>query len=126
MSVKYLGWGPCTDSLLPMRAKFGVLRSHDKFRLDQFIMSPSSGKKIAVVWTLAFCDVANWRHMEKVEHGCTTTNLPLSKFQQSENRFPTPAPSWRNRTPKFHPWEARPSQAWSHEGEIRGLPNLAW
>ena len=39
--------GSCTDPLLPMRAKFGVLlktygvRLRAKFRLDQFILSPS-------------------------------------------------------------------------------------
>jgi len=27
---------------------------------------------------LAFCDVANWWHAEKVECGCTIANLPLS------------------------------------------------
>jgi len=42
----------CTDSLLPMRAKFGVLyQTHGlrllaKFRLDRFILSPSGGKNI--------------------------------------------------------------------------------
>jgi len=33
----------------------------------------------AVFWTSAFSGVANWQQSEKVEHGCTTTNLPLSK-----------------------------------------------
>ena len=33
----------------------------------------------AVFWTSAFSDVDSWRQSEKVEHGCTTTNLPLSK-----------------------------------------------
>ena len=28
-------------------------------------------------WTLAFSVVANWQQSEKVECGCTTTNLPL-------------------------------------------------
>jgi len=28
--------------------------------------------------TSAFSVVANWQQSEKVEHGCTTTNLPLS------------------------------------------------
>ena len=28
--------------------------------------------------TSAFSDVDSWRQFEKVEHGCTTTNLPLS------------------------------------------------
>jgi len=32
----------------------------------------------AVVWTSAFSVVANWQQSEKVEHVCTTTNLPLS------------------------------------------------
>ena len=29
-------------------------------------------------WTSAFSGVAIWQHSEKVEHGCTTTNLSLS------------------------------------------------
>ena len=28
-------------------------------------------------WTSAFSLVANWQQSDKVEHGCTTTNLPL-------------------------------------------------
>ena len=31
-----------------------------------------------IFWTSAFSDVANWQQSEKVEHRCTTTNLPLS------------------------------------------------
>ena len=31
-----------------------------------------------VFWTSAFSDVADWHQSQKVEHGCTTTNLPLS------------------------------------------------
>jgi len=44
-------WGCCTDSLLSMRAKFGVLqqtngiRLRAKFRLDWFILSNSVGEK---------------------------------------------------------------------------------
>ena len=30
------------------------------------------------LWTSAFSDVDSWRQFEKVEHGCTATNLPLS------------------------------------------------
>ena len=29
-------------------------------------------------WTSAFSGVANWQQPKKVEHGCTTANLPLS------------------------------------------------
>jgi len=32
----------------------------------------------AVFWTSAFSGVADWQQSEKIEHGCTTTNLPLS------------------------------------------------
>jgi len=32
----------------------------------------------AVFWTPVFSVVANWQQSEKVEHRCTTTNLPLS------------------------------------------------
>ena len=31
----------------------------------------------AVFWTLAFRVVANWQQSDKVEHGCTTANIPL-------------------------------------------------
>jgi len=33
----------------------------------------------AIFWTSVFNGVASWRQSEKVEHACTTTNLPLSK-----------------------------------------------
>jgi len=70
-----------------MRAKFGEvqqihgIRFHAKFRLDRFILSPSGGEKkhfFAVFTTSAFSVVANRQQSEKVEHGCTTTNFPLS------------------------------------------------
>ena len=32
----------------------------------------------AIFWTSAFRGVANWQQSDKVEHGCTTTNLALS------------------------------------------------
>jgi len=32
----------------------------------------------AIFWTSAFSVVTNWQQSDKVEHGCTTTNLPLS------------------------------------------------
>jgi len=50
----------CTDRLLSMRAKFGVLeqthgiRSPAKFRLDRFILSSSGGEKPPVF--VNFCD----------------------------------------------------------------------
>jgi len=97
--------GSCTDPLLPMRAKFGALqqtngvRLRAKFRIDQFILSPSGGKKnpnFAVFWTSAFCGVASWQQCEKVEHGCTMHNYRPSPIQRHQNRFCVPTPSWRN------------------------------
>ena len=71
------------------------------FRLDRFILSPSVGEKsqfLPFFWTSAFSVVASWQQSvynafsgtlnptqsnpiqsDKVEHGCTTTNLSLSK-----------------------------------------------
>jgi len=31
----------------------------------------------AIFWTSPFSVVANWQQSDKVEHGCTTTDLPL-------------------------------------------------
>ena len=33
---------------------------------------------LRIFWTSAFSGVANWQQLEKVGHGYTTTNLPLS------------------------------------------------
>jgi len=66
--------GPCTDPLLPVRAKFSVLeqtrgvRLPAKFRLDRFILSPSGGENpqfLPFFWTSAFSDVAHWQQYEK-------------------------------------------------------------
>ena len=88
-----------------MRGKFGVLwqthgiRLRAKFRLDRFILSPSVGEKktiFAVFCTSAFSVVAIWQQSDKVEHGCTTTSLPLSngiKIVSVLQRLN----SWRNR-----------------------------
>jgi len=71
-----------------MRAEFGVLQQTRgiglpvKFRLDRVILSSCGDEKkptiFAVFWTSAFSDGANWHQSRKVEHGCTTTKLPLS------------------------------------------------
>jgi len=74
-----------------MTVKFGeLLQTHStrlpaEVRLDRYILSSCGGEKkqflrfFAVFWTSAFSDVANCHQSQKVEHGCTTTNLPLSK-----------------------------------------------
>jgi len=42
---------------------------------------PSVGEEpqfLPFFWTSAFSVVSSWQQSDKVEHGCTTTNLPLS------------------------------------------------
>jgi len=51
------------------------LRRRTKFRFDRFILKKT---KVCHFWTSAFCGVTSWQQSEKVEHGCTTTNLALS------------------------------------------------
>jgi len=55
-------------------------------------------------WTSACSGVTSWQQSEKVEHGCTTANSPIQRYQ---NRFCTRTPSWRN--PVLNLWR---SKAW--------------
>ena len=100
-------WGSYTGPLLPMRVTFGVLKQTKRqissecvhsvgFRwpkttiFGQFWLLGASRSVYSIAlwrrkkqflpffWTSAFSDVDSWRKSEKVEHGCTTTNLPLS------------------------------------------------
>ena len=81
--------GSCTDPLLPMRAKFGALqqtngvRLRAKFRIDQFILSPSGGEKPQFLpnFRLRHSVVSPvGSNVRKLNTGaqCTTTDLPLS------------------------------------------------
>ena len=60
-----------------------TLRLRAKFRIDRFIVSLCGGETpqlfpiFAIFWTSAYSVVAIWQQSDKVEHGCTTTNLPL-------------------------------------------------
>jgi len=112
--------------------------------LDRFILSPSGGEKktiFAIFWTSAFSDVDSWRLSEKVEHGCTTINLPLSngikissvlqhlhgeigrtnsdvqKRDGQTKHDGQKSMTDRQKTPRFFPATAA--------GEIRAPPNLA-
>ena len=54
-----------------------------KFHLNRLMVSHSSSQAEETptffrFWTSAFCGVANWQHVDKVERVCTTTKLPLS------------------------------------------------
>ena len=79
--------GSCIDALLPMRAKFMYAVADPRCTFTCEISSRSvysvvlcRGKTpiFAVFWTSAFSDVASWHQSQKVQHGCTITNLPLS------------------------------------------------
>ena len=105
-----------------------------KFRLDRFILSPSVGEKppiFVVFWPSAFSVVANWQQSDKVEHGCTTTNLPLSngikivsilqRLHGEIGRTISDVQKRDEQTYKNSTFLATPAA-----GEIRAPPNLAW
>ena len=84
-------------------------------------------------WTLAFSGVANWQQSEKVDHGCTTTNLLLSNgikivsvLQRLHgeigrtNSDVQKRDEQTDRQTKNSTFLATPAA-----GEIRALPNLA-
>jgi len=100
-------WGSCTGPVLLMRVTFGVLKQTKRpissecvhsvgFRWPKttifgkfWLLGASRSvyfialwrrktQIFAIFWTSAFSDVDSWRQSEKVEHGYTTTNLPLT------------------------------------------------
>ena len=91
----------------------------------------------ATFWTSAFSVVANWQQSKKVEHGCTTTNFPLSNgikivsvVQRLHGESGAQALTFKSVTDrqtntqtnkKNSPFLAAPAA-----GEIRAPPNLAW
>jgi len=95
----------------------------------------------AIFWTSAFSGVANCQQSDKVEHGCTTTNLPLpngmkiisvlqrlhgeigrtnSDVQKLDGQPDRQTDKQTNRQ-KNSTFLATPAA-----GEIRAPPNLAW
>ena len=134
---------PCTDPLLPMRAKFSVLEQTHGVRLPDKISSRSVYSVVlwrrnppifAVFWTSVFSDVANCHQSQKLEHGCTTTNLPLSNgikivsvLQRLHGEIRRTISDVQKRDiqtdklTKNSTFLAAPAV-----GEIRAPPNLAW
>jgi len=98
---------------------------------------PLAAKKrtiFAVFWTSAFSDVAIWQQSEKVEHECTTTNLPLSNgikivsvLERLHGKIGYTISDVQkrdeqtDRQTKNSTFLATPAA-----GEIRAPPNLAW
>jgi len=92
----------------------------------------------AVFWTSSFCVVANWQQSEKVEHGCTTTNLPLSNGIKTVSVLQRlHSEIWRTisdvqkrdeQTDRQTDKQTKNSTflATLAAGEIRAPPNLAW
>jgi len=124
----------CTDPLLPMRAKFGMLEQtygiclRAKFRLNRFILSPfiSENPKFAIFCTSVFCDVASWRQSEKVEHGCTSTNLSLSNGIKIVSVLqPLHGTTWRT-TLTFKAWwtNSEPDRQTDKKLDVFGLAPL--
>jgi len=83
----------------------------------------------AVFWTLAFSDVANWHRSQKVEHGCTTTNLPLSNGIKIVSVLQClHGEIWRTNSDvqKRDGQTDRQTKKTQCFNEIQAPPNLAW
>ena len=88
----------------------------------------------AVFRTSAFSGVANWQQSEKVEHGCTSTNLPLSngvKIVSVLQRLHGEIRSTISDVQKHDEETDRQTKnstflATPAAGEIRAPPNVAW
>jgi len=84
----------------------------------------------AVFWTSAFSGVANWQQYEKVEHGCTTINLPLSngiKIVTVLQRLHGEIGRTNSYVQKRDGQTKKETQRlWPTRREIRAPPNLAW
>ena len=89
---------------------------------------------VAVFWTSAFSVVANWQQSDKDEHGCTTTNLPLSngiKIVSVLQRFHGEIGCTISDVQKHDEQTDRQTDkktflATKAAGEIHDPPNLAW
>ena len=125
-------------SPLPVRAKFGVLEqthgmhSRVKFRLDWFIVSSSGGENpqfLPFFWTSAFSVVASSQQSENVEHGSTTTNIPLCsdiKTVSVLQRLCGEIGRTISDVQKRDEQTDKQTKYSTAAGEIRAPPNLAW
>jgi len=84
-------------------------------------------------WTSAFSGVAIWQQSEKVEHGYTTTNLPLSNgikivsiLQRLNGEIGGTISDVQTRDEQTNKQKNSTFLAASAAGEIRAPPNLAW
>ena len=111
--------GSCTDPLLPMRAKSGVLqlthsrRLRVKICLDQFILLPSGGEKTQFfpfigLQHLVMSTVGG--NLRKLNTGAQLQPSPIQRYQ---NHFCTPSSGW-HRVHKL--WC---SKAWRHKKRDR-------
>ena len=84
-------------------------------------------------WSLALSGVANWQQSEKVEHGCTTTNLAPSKgikivsvLQRLHGEIGRTISDVQKSDGQTDRQKNSTFLATPAAGEIRAPPNLAW
>ena len=89
----------------------------------------------AIFWTSAFSGVANCQRSEKVEHKCTTTNLPLSNgikivsvLQRLRGEIGHTISDVQKRDEQTDKQTDKKINVFGRPaaGEIRAPPNLAW
>ena len=89
---------------------------------------------LAIFWSSAFSDVANWHQSQKVEHGCTSTSLPVSngiKIVFVLQRLHGEIGCTNSNVQKRDGQTNRQTKNSTFlvavaAGEIRAQPNLAW
>jgi len=101
-----------------------------------FYLSPSVGENhqfLPFFWTSAFSVVANWQQSDKVEHECTTTNLPLcndikivSVLKRLHGEIGRTISDVQKRDGQTNRQKNSTFLATPAAGEIQASPNLAW
>jgi len=98
--------GSCTNSFLPMTAKFGVQMSTVYAYMPNFVSIETPF--YAVFWTSALVS----RAVEHAFSGTRMHNYKPSPIQRYQNRFCTPTHSWRNQAHTISDVQKRDGQTY--------------
>ena len=87
----------------------------------------------AIFWTSALSGVANWQHSDKVEHGCTTINLPLSNgikivsvLQRIHGEIGRTNSDVQKRDGQTNRQTTKTQRFWPHRRRVKSEPHQTW